>query len=502
VYGIGRTLVETNQDEINLYDIGGVETNGLTAGSAWIGNAVIGQNLAVANDATIGSSLRVGEGGISTLGKLSALSFDLAHVRLSNATQTHFSSFPTGVAVRSNIAYLADSSLYLVDVTNPGAPSLISSLSGFDGSDLVVSGDYVYAAAGIGLKIVDVSNPSAPTSVGYFSNGLSGSRPAIAGSYAYMGGSDFQVVDISNPVSPTSVATVVLTGSVSAPDVQSHYAYFGNNNTTFNVYDIADPRNPRAVGSLAGFTLIYRVKVMGRYAYVLDNLSVKVVDISNPASPSLVATVTTDATVQLNDLEISGRYLYVSKHTSGVDVYDISTPSSPTKISAAVTAGAAFGIAPSGKYLFVADFASGLTVLDMGGADISSAKIGQVEIGSGAVLNNLDIGGQLNVNGGLLVGKEGIYSQGLITGSSLLVSANAFTTSSQLSLSGTFTSIAVHNEIAAILNGSIISSDIRLVDVSDPTNSYTPTACVWKMPTMVLPWYRKKSNQEKPLFIN
>jgi hypothetical protein len=464
---VGRTLISTGATQAHFYDIGGVETNGLTAGSAWIGQATVGQSLTVSQDANIYGALRVGEGGISTIGKLSGFSLDVANVRLSLATSSHYSSFPTGIAVRSNIAYLADSSLYIVDVTNPSTPSLISSLSGLNGSDLTLAGDYLYASANSGLRIIDVSNPSAPTSVGFFANGLNSSKPAISGNYAFMGGFDFQVVDISNPVSPTSVATVVLTGSVTPPDIQGKYAYFGSNSATFNVYDVSDPRNPRSVGSLGGFSSIYKVKVMGRYAYVLDNLSVRVVDISNPASPSLVSTVTTDATLQLNDLEIDGRYLYVSKHTEGIDVYDVSVPSTPVKISGYDTPGAAFGISSVGKYLYVADFGNGLTILDKGGADISSAKIGSIEIGAGQVLNNLDIGGQLNVHGGILAGIEGILSRGAVNAPSILLTPTVFSTSTQISLLGTGSSLAVSGEVAAVSQG-LITPEIRLYDVSDP----------------------------------
>jgi hypothetical protein len=466
---VGRTLVQTGGTFMHLYDVGGIETNGLTAASAWIGQATIGQSLTVSQDAQVYGGLSVGRGGISTLGRVSAATFDVSKVQMSLATSTYFSTFPTGVFVRNNIAYVADSNFYTLDVSNPASPTLIASLAGVDALDVTVVGDYAYTAAAGGLKVVDISRPTRPVVVGNYANGFGSTKPVISGKYAYMGGTAaFQVVDISNPIAPTSSAVVALTGNAGGIDVQGKFAYVSND-TTFRVYDVTDPANPAATGTLAGFTALGKVFVSGRYAYVGDGVTVRIINISNPTLPVLVATYTTDASLQVNDVSVSGRYLYITKHVEGVEVVDISTPSSPVRVAAYNTPGASFGHHVVGKYMYVADFGNGIAVIDMGGADISSAKIGSVEIGSGQVLNNLDIGGMLAVHGGIVVGSEGLFSQGPIIGASVSISATNFVTSSRTVIGSAFKLVSVNNGVAAVYDGEIITSAQLMYNVSDPT---------------------------------
>ncbi len=406
--------------------------------------------------------------GTIAFGTASGSALNLVNPVFTLATSSNFTTFPTGVAVRNNIAYLADSNFVALDVSNPSNPTLISTLASVNASDLTLAGDYAYVAAD-GLKIIDISRPGRPVQVGYYANGLGSTKPVISGQYAYMGGQDFQIVDISSPTAPTSTAIVTLTGSVGGVDVQGKFAYVAND-TTFRIYDITDPSNPTATGTLGGFNNLGTVIVSGQYAYVVnDGADVVSIDISNPAAPVSLDTYSPVISLQLNDITLSGRYLYLSKHVDGIEVLDITDPNGLIKIAEYNTPGAAFGMMISGKYLYVADFGSGLAILDLGGADISSAKIGSLEMGSGQVLNNLDIGGRLNVAGGILAGIEGVFSRGPLVGSSVIVGATSFATSSRTSLLGTTANLSVHNEVAVISQG-FVTPELRLYDVSQPKN--------------------------------
>jgi hypothetical protein len=165
-----------------------------------------------------------------------------------------------------------------------------------------------------------------------------------------MGGQDFQIVDISSPTAPTSTAIVTLTGSVGGVDVQGKFAYVAND-TTFRIYDITDPSNPTATGTLGGFNNLGKVIVSGQYAYVVnDGADVVSIDISNPAAPVSLDTYSPVISLQLNDITLSGRYLYLSKHVDGIEVLDITDPNGLIKIAEYNTPGAAFGMMISGKY--------------------------------------------------------------------------------------------------------------------------------------------------------
>ena len=66
------------------------------------------------------------------------------------------------------------------------------------------------------------------------------------------------------------------------------------------------------------------ILVQGRYAYVANTAGdvVQVVDISNPASPSVVGSIT--AGTDPIALAINGRYLYVENYNStNIQVFDV-----------------------------------------------------------------------------------------------------------------------------------------------------------------------------------
>ena len=62
------------------------------------------------------------------------------------------------------------------------------------------------------------------------------------------------------------------------------------------------------------------VTVSGNYAYVTDwNSRLQIIDVSNPANPTIVGTVGTPGDAL--DVTISGNYVYVADSYSGLTVY-------------------------------------------------------------------------------------------------------------------------------------------------------------------------------------
>ncbi|MCX6724445.1 MAG: hypothetical protein NT155_04775 [Candidatus Staskawiczbacteria bacterium] len=115
----------------------------------------------------------------------------------------------------------------------------------------------------------------------------------------------------------------------------------------------------------------YSVVVSGNYAYVADytNSSIDVVDISTPASASVVHTISLSG--QPVSQVISGNYLYASNWNGTVSVVDISTPSSASEIhTVTLTGNNAVSVAVNGNYLYVdmndkGSTSDGLSVVDI-----------------------------------------------------------------------------------------------------------------------------------------
>ncbi|MFM6578343.1 MAG: DUF4347 domain-containing protein, partial [Dolichospermum sp.] len=106
------------------------------------------------------------------------------------------------------------------------------------------------------------------------------------------------------------------------------------------------------------------VQVVGNYAYVSDGYSgLQIIDISNPTSPTLVGNY--DTSGWANNVQIVGNYAYVAHWESGLQIIDISNPTTPTLNGNYDTSNSALGVQVVGNYAYVANDSSGLQIIDV-----------------------------------------------------------------------------------------------------------------------------------------
>jgi hypothetical protein len=160
------------------------------------------------------------------------------------------------------------------------------------------------------------------------------------------------------------------TGLVNTPraalkiDLSGNYAYVADYPTGLQVIDISNPASPTLVGSwdTPGTTL--DVAVSGNYAYVADGQSgLQIIDISDPSSPTSAGSF--DTTGYAYGVQVEGSYAYVADSGDGLQVIDISNPASPTLAGACSTGGSALGVYIDGDYAYVAASDFGLQVIDI-----------------------------------------------------------------------------------------------------------------------------------------
>jgi len=97
----------------------------------------------------------------------------------------------------------------------------------------------------------------------------------------------------------------------------------------------------------------YDVAISSSYAYVADSGSgLQIIDISNPASPSIVGTYNTPGYAY--GVAISSSYAYVADGELGLQIIDVSNPASPSIVGTYNTPDYATGVAISGSYAYVA----------------------------------------------------------------------------------------------------------------------------------------------------
>ena len=91
-----------------------------------------------------------------------------------------------------------------------------------------------------------------------------------------------------------------------------------------------------------------------------DAEGLQVIDISAPTSPRIIGSVDTPEFAQ--DVAIGGNYAYIADSGGGLHAVDIMVPEYPRIVWSVDTPDFAHGVAIGGNYAYVADYAAGLQV--------------------------------------------------------------------------------------------------------------------------------------------
>ena len=262
---------------------------------------------------------------------VSLLSQVTASPYLVGSIDTHGSA--EDVYVSGSYAYVIvsaeqDNEFQVIDINNPQETSMVSRLKLPEGgvpTDVYVSESYAFVTTQgdyDNLYIIDISNPKTPaiiSSVGTAAKtGLEGTgfEPAIppmpgfatsvyvSDSFAYVADwfSGLNIIDISTPQTPTVVSSLEMPEGMGGLNVcvSAPYAYVVNQKNLY-VINISNSQNPVIVGSVATpleSTSTRAVYVVDSYVYVnyetewqFGEAGLQVIDISNPQKPVVVGSV-------------------------------------------------------------------------------------------------------------------------------------------------------------------------------------------------------------------
>jgi hypothetical protein len=276
------------------------------------------------------------------------------------------------VVVRDGYAYVADRSSFLVmNVANPAAPLLVSSLQGFWSVQVALAGDYAYLVNGSSptyLQVVNIANPASPARVGSYESQQIVRDLAVVNTTVYLVGWywSLRVVDAATPTAPVEVGvydtpTSGASGSAGVAAVGDH-VYIASGG--LHIVNISTPATPREVGvynttSEASDVAVWpRPDLAGRlYAYVADRLGgLDIIDVTNPISLTeagfyeqggLGAT-----TLDALSVAVSDTYAAVAGGDSGAYIFDVTNPQSPTLTSRLQTPPTTGDVAVAGEYAY------------------------------------------------------------------------------------------------------------------------------------------------------
>jgi hypothetical protein len=217
---------------------------------------------------------------------------------------------PVTLAVLGERAYVGASGgqLHVVDVSNPAAPILVTTLQIDEIREVATTAGRLFAATESGLMIFDLANPDSPSMVGVrpFTGGaksvaLSGVLAFVVWGGSGTGGSALSVLDVSEPANPLVLSSIWSTSKAYTVAVSGGRAYLGGGfryrdlDGFVDVIDVSDPRNPFPEASLDNLDYpVQGLAINGDaiYATAADPWVFRgrfyVVDVSDPNEPVLV----------------------------------------------------------------------------------------------------------------------------------------------------------------------------------------------------------------------
>ena len=331
-----------------------------------------------------------------------------------------------GGAIYALVAANVDDGIQIIDITDPANPAAVSSVTdgagGFDTLDGASSVDtttiggshYALVAADTddGVQIIDITDPANPVAVSSVTDGAGGfdtldgassvDTTTIGGSHYALVAADtddgVQIIDITDPANPVAVSSVtdgaggfdMLDGASSVDTTTiggSHYALVAaDTDDGVQIIDITDPANPAAVSSVTdgagGFDTLNGASsvdtaTIGNRHYALvaaffDD-GVQIIDITDPANP-VAASKAVDGRLGFNTLgwpkfvttETVGdsHYALVSAvDDKGIQIINITNPAEPEAVSSAVYYGNG-----KGGIFYRLDGPGGTTTFHIGGS--------------------------------------------------------------------------------------------------------------------------------------
>lgn len=262
-------------------------------------------------------------------------------------------------AVTTDYAYIVGvDGLYITDVTSPSNPLLVRHYPLPGLADVVVTKNYAYLISD-SLRVLDISDPAHAVQVAFLPQG--GTRIALAGNLLYVGeGFFFHIFDISNPLAPAKLASEAVTSIDSDAPINDilaveGYAYVLTERYLY-IYDVANPAAPISIGSY-GSPYNKSVAVSGPYLYVAyddtnfydgsDGSGLLVLNASQPSRIRLAGRYHRSQSGGGADVAVADGFAYLTT-IAGVHVLDVSQPASPALM-------ALYPLQPSGRRIAIVD---------------------------------------------------------------------------------------------------------------------------------------------------
>jgi hypothetical protein len=259
------------------------------------------------------------------------------------------------------------------------------------------------------------------------------------------------VKNLSPNLSPTRREALNIPPSLVGKGVRGLGSVF--NAHTFHTYQgVFAPTlkgNYDTSGSVSG------VQVVGNYAYVADGYSgLQIIDISNPTTPTLKGNYDTSGAAV--GVQVVGNYAYVADGGSGLQIIDISNPTTPTLKGNYDVYGSVFRVQVVGNYAYVTNYGFGLQIIDISNPTAPTLK------------GNYD-------TSGYAVGVQVVGNYAYVADDSSGLQIIDISNPTTPTLKGNYDTTSIARGVQVVGNYAYVAdglSGLQIIDISNPT---TPT---------------------------
>ncbi|MBK8904573.1 MAG: hypothetical protein IPM53_25570 [Anaerolineaceae bacterium] len=384
------------------------------------------------------------------------------------------------ISVQGDTAYLGvGPRIVILNVADPTQPLHIGQtpILPYIVNDVWAKGNYIYVAAGKGiprssgydvgdgnggLYIFDVSNPATPVEVGKYSTTNPVFSVMVVGNFAYTanGQGGLRLIDIHDPTLPAEISFQNIGGSAQNAAVDGSIAYVADDQF-LRLVDVSNPASPVELGSIP--SLAWSVEIVGHFAFVTGGGGgLQIIDVTNPETPIKIVDYGRWQDPSLGVI-VKENIAYVIGEDGRLRLFDVSDPGSPTDLGKYEMVGSAEDITIVEKIVYIADGGGGLRLIDV------SDPTAPVEVGFFDTLGSAE---EIAVNGNIVYITDGGSFPGFVAGGGgiRLIDISdpvAVAEIGYFDTSHMARDIEVVEDIAYVADWGV---DLRLVDVSDPAN--------------------------------
>src|SRR5262245_41059666 len=267
-----------------------------------------------------------------------------------------------------------------------------------------IRGQYAFVAGGHTLTVLDVSEPSSPKKVAEYAFPEQIWSFRLVGSYAYVAANFYGlgILDITNPAAPKLRASFKTPGQAKGVALVGTTAFVADHMSGVDIVDLSSLDKPALRGSFFVDGYARDVAASSRFAFAVDApTGLYALDPARPGPPEAVGQVQSAAAPQMIEvMEQGGRVVACLVGGGALQLYDVTDPGKPAHLTSFKTpSGRPARIALDGVRGYIADGREGVQIVDLSNPS-SPALVGSVK----TALPARDVA----VGGGLVVAAVGM----------------------------------------------------------------------------------------------